>query len=187
MTYTYAATITEQDGGWFVSFPDFPGAYSFGSTMQEACRGAAESLRLTIAEHIDGGLPIPESSIEAKPEAVFCVEVSDYYIARTSCMTVTEAAAELGVSPSRVSQLLSRGQLEARELDGQRLVTIESINRRKANPPAPHRPKRQAPLGYRVAGDGTLEPDPETAPKVREALERYVRDGDNAYSGEQTP
>lgn len=174
MTYTYEANIKGHDGGWFVTFPDFPGAYSPGETLQEACEGAAESLRLTIAEHIDSGIPLPAPSMAAKPEAVFCVEVSDYYIARTKCMTVTEAAEELGVTPGRVSQLLSRGQLEARELDGQRLVTIESINRRKKNPPAPHRPKKQAPYGYRIAEDGAIEPDPETAPKVKEAIEHVA-------------
>lgn len=139
--YTYEATITEQDGGWFVSFPDLPGAYSFGRTVREACEGAAESLRLTIAEHIDTGLPLPESSIEAKPEAVFCVEVGDAFVAESKCMTVSEAAHELGVSVGRVSQLLSNGQLEVYQNGGTRMVTIASVLERKLNPPAPHRPK----------------------------------------------
>lgn len=139
--YTYEATITEQDGGWFVSFPDLPGAYSFGHTVQEACEGAAESLRLTIAEYIDSGLAIQAQNIEAKPEAVFCVEVGDEYMAQTKCMTVSEAAHELGVSVGRVSQLLSNGQLEVYQNGGTRMVTIASVLERKLNPPAPHRPK----------------------------------------------
>lgn len=174
MTYTYRATIEAYDDSWFVSFPDLPAAYSSGATLQEACEGAAESLRLVIAEYLDSGMTLPESRIEDKPEAVFCVEVSDYYIARTKCMTVTEAAEELGVTPSRVSQLLSRGLLDAHELDGQRLVTIESINRRKANPPAPHRPPKSTLPGYRYADDGTLVADPETAPRIKAAYESLL-------------
>lgn len=143
MIYTYEAKITEQDGGWFVSFPAFPGAYSPGETMREACEGAAESLRLTIAEYLDSGIPLPAPSIKAKPEAVFCVEVTDSFIAETKCMTLKQAAEELGVSQGRITQLLANGQLEACEAGGRRLATIASVNRRKANPPAPHRPKKR--------------------------------------------
>lgn len=142
MTYTYAATITEQDGGWFVSFPDFPGAYSPGATIAEACDGAAESLRLTIAEHIDTGLQLPAPNITAKPEAVFCVEVSDEFIAESKCMTATEAAQELGVTPGRVTQLLDAGLLEPYQFGGQRLVTIASVNARKQSAPRRGRPRK---------------------------------------------
>lgn len=142
MTYTYEATITEQDGGWFVSFPSFPGAYSFGSTVKEACDGAAESLRLTIAEHIDTGLQLPSSSIDTKPEAVFCVEVSDSFISESKCMTVTEAAQELGVTLGRVAQLLDAGLLEPYQFGGQRLVTIASVNARKQSSPRRGRPRK---------------------------------------------
>lgn len=73
---------------------------------------------------------------------MFTVEVTDEDIATSRCMTIKQAAEELGVSISRVSQLVTRGTLEAYEHNGDRLVTIASVNERKANPPAPHRPKK---------------------------------------------
>ncbi|BAK45575.1 glycerol-3-phosphate dehydrogenase [Eggerthella sp. YY7918] len=43
------------------------------------------------------------------------------------------------MSPGRISQMLTSGQLEAYQNGGKRMVTIASVNERKANPPAPHR------------------------------------------------
>lgn len=173
MTYTYEGEIKEQEGGWLVTFPAFPGCFGGGDTVGEACENAAEALRLFIAESLDNGERLPRAEFSTPPQAVFVVEVTDEYIAETKCMTVSQAAQELGVSPGRVSQMLTSGQLEPYQHGGRRMVTIASVNDRKANPPAPHRPKRAIP-GYRYAEDGTLEVDPDEAPRVKAAIESLI-------------
>ena len=59
---------------------------------------------------------------------VLCVEVGDGFIRESLCMTLAEAAEELGVSPGRVDQLLDSGQLVAAYPTGKRMVTISSVN-----------------------------------------------------------
>lgn len=59
-------------------------------------------------------------------------------------MTVSEAAEYLEVTPGRVSQLLSSGQLEPYMYGNTRLVTIASVNERLANKPEAHRPRKLA-------------------------------------------
>lgn len=58
-------------------------------------------------------------------------------------MTISQAAQTLGITRGRASQLAKSGLLDSVEVDGRRMVTIASVNERKANPPAPHRPRGQ--------------------------------------------
>lgn len=143
MMHTYEGAIEKQGGGWVVTFPAFPGCLGDGETVQDACESAAISLQLVIADYVDKGTALPGQSISEPPRAVFVVEVSDSFIAETKCMMLKQAAEELCVSQGRITQLLTSGQLEAYEAGGRRLVTIASVNGRKANLPAPHRPKKQ--------------------------------------------
>ena len=147
MIYAYEATFTYDDDGacWYVDFPMFDGScYTDGDTIEQAVANAADVLSLTIADYIDSGLELPRPSFHNPPRTIVCVDVDDEYIARTNCMTFGQAAEELGVSPSRVSQLAKAGRLETRTIGGRTYVTIASVNDRKANPPAAHRPTKVA-------------------------------------------
>ena len=48
MNYTYNAIIEKDEGGYAVTFPQFPEAVTFGKTRQEACKNAAEVLTLVL-------------------------------------------------------------------------------------------------------------------------------------------
>lgn len=146
MVYAYEALFErdEDEGCWYVSFPDFEGAFTDGDTLQDAATAAAEVLTLFVAEHLDRGWQLPEPTFHEPPYSVVCVEVDMRVIEKTKCETFAQAAEDLGVSQARVSQLVKAGKLDARDFDGRRMVTIASVNARKANPPAPHRPKRPA-------------------------------------------
>lgn len=59
----YIALIhKEPDSDFGVSFPDFPGCITAGSTLQEASEMAREALGGHIAAMVEEGLPIPEPS-----------------------------------------------------------------------------------------------------------------------------
>ena len=142
MTYTYEADIEQSEGGWLVTVRAFPGCFGGGRSVGKACENAAQALRLFIAEYIGSGRKLPRSTFRNPPRVVLCVEVDAGFVDASRCMGTKQAAEELGVTPGRVSQLVRSGLLEAVEVDGRRMVTIASVNARKDNPPAPHRPKR---------------------------------------------
>lgn len=145
MGYLYGVDLEQgEQGEWYASFPQFPGAFADGDTMQEAIGNAADVLRMFIAEYLDEGKPLPDSGIRDDTKAVISVDVSDSFRASSKCMTVSEAADALGVTPGRVSQLLTAGQLEPYMDGGTRLVTIESVNARLSSKPRTGRPRKEA-------------------------------------------
>ena len=121
MFYTYEGSIIrESEGGYTVAVPSFECMVAGGTSVKEACENAAGCLQLLIADMLDNDEPLPE--------ATFGEEVGDGFIRESLCMTLAEAAEELGVSPGRVDQLLDSGQLVAAYPTGKRMVTISSVN-----------------------------------------------------------
>lgn len=129
MFYTYEGSIIrESEGGYTVAVPSFECMVAGGTSVKEACENAAGCLQLLIADMLDNDEPLPEATFGEAPQLVLCVEVSDGFIRESLCMTLAEAAEELGVSPGRVDQLLDSGQLVAAYPTGKRMVTISSVN-----------------------------------------------------------
>ena len=58
----YATTITEEDGAYVVSFPDFPEAHTFGEDRDEAKARAVDALVTVIDACISDKRPIPAPS-----------------------------------------------------------------------------------------------------------------------------
>ena len=141
MRSIYDAVIERDEDGYSVSFPQFPEAVTFGATREEASRRAAEVLVLALAERIEEGGEIPSQERVAEVLSVG-VEVTGDDIDKSKCLTIDQAAQELGVSAGRVSQLASSGKLTAVTFGKRRMVTIASVNERKANPPLPSRPRK---------------------------------------------
>ena len=67
-------------------------------SVKEACENAAGCLQLLIADMLDNDEPLPEATFGEAPQLVLCVEVGDGFIRESLCMTLAEAAEELGVS-----------------------------------------------------------------------------------------
>lgn len=143
MVYTYDAIITKEEDGYFVQFPQLPDAFTQGATREEATQRASEVLTLILSGMLDEGEEPPEQGRTAEVVSV-CVDVTQQVIDATKCMTNAEAAQELGITSGRVSQLVKAGLLERAIIDGKPMVTIASVNRRKENPPASHRPRKEA-------------------------------------------
>ncbi|WP_174301510.1 type II toxin-antitoxin system HicB family antitoxin [Caulobacter sp. S45] len=63
MAQYYVALIHKDETSDFgVSFPDFPGCVSAGSTMHDAIVGAEEALRGHVSAMVEAGEPVPEPS-----------------------------------------------------------------------------------------------------------------------------
>lgn len=84
MDYVYWARLEEAEGDWLCTVPSFPeshGVFGGGVDKSTACRSCAEALRLTIADMLDNGEPLPKEDGEG--DVLLVVEVSERYIVET--------------------------------------------------------------------------------------------------------
>ena len=69
----YPVTITPDDGQFTVTFPDVPGAVTFGETREEALQRAQDALLTVFDAYMKDRRDIPDPS--AATESVETVEV----------------------------------------------------------------------------------------------------------------
>ena len=62
MKTAYPAIAHEEDGMWWVEFPDIEGCVSEGDTMAEAIGNAADALGGTLCSMMDRNVEIPKAS-----------------------------------------------------------------------------------------------------------------------------
>lgn len=62
MIYSFPAHIFKDERSYGVEFPDIPGCFSLGVSVDEAISNAAEALSLHLEGFLEDGEPIPEAS-----------------------------------------------------------------------------------------------------------------------------
>jgi len=83
MTY-YVAIVEEEEGTAVgVWFPDLPGCFSAGDTLDEAMTNAAEALELWVGAMIESGrkIPLPRTLIALTADSEFAEELARYMVA----------------------------------------------------------------------------------------------------------
>lgn len=147
MRHCYEAVLERDADGWTVRFPQLGDFVTFGKTREEALDEASDLLRLILAERVEKGdeLPSQEHVVECVSVSV---DVSLEDAERTHFMTQREAADLLGVSPSRVSALVSSGRLTSRRFEGRNLVSVQSVNAYLASPRKSGRPRKGDHLAF---------------------------------------
>ena len=104
----YVSFIHSGDGGYGVSFPDFPGCVSVGDTMEDAVRRGSEALGFHVEGLRDDGEPIPPprsiDAIKADPDLAEWRRGADFVL--------VPLLLDRG-SSRRVNISLDRGLLEA--------------------------------------------------------------------------
>jgi len=144
--FIYEATITKEDGYYHAEVEDIGAVYADGTSLEEAIKAAAETLKLVLAEYLDTGLQIPKptfrlSSDDAMRVAI-AVEVTQEFIEQSKCVSTSEAASMLGLSKGRITNMINSGVLQAVPYGKDRLVTLASINDRINNPRGAGRPRK---------------------------------------------
>ena len=143
--YCYEALIIpEEDECYTITIPSVPSLVSWGRGLAQACENAAGDLQMLLADYRLRGEDIPESYIGDNPKLILSGTLPKDYRFADGEMTVTEAANYLEVSRGRISQLLNQGLLDSVEVHGRRLVTVESLNRRKEEMPKSGRPRKES-------------------------------------------
>lgn len=62
MKVFYPAVFHEEDGSYWVEFPDIEGCHSFSDTLDEAMENAKDALESHLLAMLEEGLHIPEAS-----------------------------------------------------------------------------------------------------------------------------
>ena len=143
MLHVYEFEVFE-DEGWLLAFPyDMEGGTQ-GADFKEVCEMAADWLKTEMEHRAMHGEPYPEATFGNEPRhggrsIIVAVDAGKETVPR---MTPSAAARELGVTPGRVSQMMSKGQLESFEDSGRTWVTRASVEARKADAPKPGRPRK---------------------------------------------
>lgn len=133
-------------GGFVDAVPlTFDGEGTFGSDMEDAVESAADWLAGVVDDHLVSREPMPPMGFGHEPRRggrVIAVAVSRE-LGDIPAMTAADAARELGVSRSRVSQLIRSGLLVSWVDGTRRMVSRDSVEARKGQGHRPGRPSRE--------------------------------------------
>lgn len=79
--YCYPAVLTPDGEGYAVDFPDLPGCYTCGDSLEQALLMAEDVLALTLTDMEDDGEAIPNASdirhVQAESEEIVTLVLAD--------------------------------------------------------------------------------------------------------------
>jgi antitoxin HicB len=110
MIMYYYSKIEKADGAYIVSFPDLPSVNTYGDTIDEALKNAAEALNGALETDFERGYTLPQAKerpgrnfhpIEVYPH----IEIAYTLRQLRKEFSQKEIAAKLGVSPQAYQKL----------------------------------------------------------------------------------
>ena len=112
--FVYPAMLTPdtKDGGFVVTFVDFPEAITQGETVDEAVREAADCLEEAVANRMVTGLPIPPPSRLKRGQ----------YAVPVAAQTAAKAALYIALQEARITKAELAKRLQCDEKEVRRLL-----------------------------------------------------------------
>ena len=114
MRYAYPCVLTpEEGGGFFVRFPDVPGALTCGDNRAEALLMAEDALAVALAGYVQQQRDIPAPSPVKRGQEIVTLpplvaaKLALYTAMRQQGVTKVALAARLGLSESVVRRLVN--------------------------------------------------------------------------------
>lgn len=143
--YTYQAFLTpDEEGGYDVEVPALPGCFTYGETYAEAATMALDAMRTYVASLLLHGDTLPSPTFEEpKPGTqamLACFETEPGDIVEGEVISAAEASRRLGVTPGRITHMLSSGVLTGYRRGRRTYISVESVKQRLAQTPKPGRP-----------------------------------------------
>jgi len=132
--YAYVVSRDPDDGTWNIVYPDLPGCMSHADDPADIDTMARAAFELWVTTRFEDGAPIPPATFDV--EAVWD---QNWDAARYPAITTDEAASELGITPSRVRQMVRAQGLGRRH--GRAVVLTERDMDILRQRPAPGRPR----------------------------------------------
>jgi antitoxin HicB len=107
----YPVELTEDDGTIMVSFPDIPGAHTWGEDQAEALANAVDALETMIAAMIADREAIPPPSAARRrptvsPSLLGALKVAVYGAMRARNWRKADLARAMGLNPRQIDRLL---------------------------------------------------------------------------------
>lgn len=143
MLAVYEFELFENEG-FVLAFPfDMEGGTQ-GRDVKEASEMAADWLKGELEHRLMAGEPLPEATFGNEPQygGRIAIVAVDANLDSVETVAASDAAEMLGVSRSRVSQMLANGLLEGYRKGRGTLVTLESVKARLAENPKAGRPRK---------------------------------------------
>lgn len=111
MKFRYPVSLQGESGGYVVTFPDFPEAFTQGDDLEEAIANASDCLDEAVAARIFEGDEIPAPSRVVKHgvelSADIALKAALYLSFKQSGWKRTELARELEVAENEVRRMLN--------------------------------------------------------------------------------
>lgn len=145
--YIFQAILTpEEEGGYSVEFPDLPGCFSCGDTFNDAVAMGADAAKTYVTSLLGHGEAVPEPRRHPRPldteDVMVFFETDPSYIVEDDVVSAAEASRMLGVSPGRITHLLSAGILDGYREGRRTWVSVASIERRLSETVKAGRPRK---------------------------------------------
>ena len=113
MRYVYPCVLNpEEEGGFYVVFPDVPGALTCGDDRAESLELAEDALTIMLSTYVymDEDIPVPSPAVD-KQELVAvppipAAKLALYTAMREQGITAAALAERLGIDDSAVAKLL---------------------------------------------------------------------------------
>jgi excisionase family DNA binding protein len=134
-----------ESSAWNVSVPDLPGCNTFGDDFNDALAMAADAAMTHIASCAKHGETVPEPTFGHVADGdgkivALSFEVDASYI--IDAISPSEAAVMLGVTRSRVSQMIRSGIIDAYKVGAETRVDRASIDKRLSSSGRTHKAGR---------------------------------------------
>ena len=147
MKYTYEALFEkgEGDGWWCVTFPDLPFIFTQGKGRDEALFEAADALEFGLVNCQLDGDTIPKPTFGHKAENGFVEKITVEPRPASEVIefvSTAEAARMLGVTASRIRQLVLMRRLRAKKHGRDLAVRYIDIERLQNQPRPVGRPRK---------------------------------------------
>lgn len=113
MYYVYPCVLTpEEEGGFYVTFPDVPGALTGGKDRAEALAMAEDALTAALAGYVEErwDIPVPSAALDGQElipvSSIVAAKLALYTAMRRQGISKTTLAKRLGLSESAVRKLV---------------------------------------------------------------------------------
>lgn len=143
MEYIYDIVLERNDASWTARIPQVDNLATTAATPEAAVQAVTACLKGELAMRLSSGRDVPRYEHVATCVTVG-VDVTPVNVELDKYVSLKDAAARLGVSKSRVSQMVGSGRLSSVLFRGSRLIAIESIEEYLRTPRQPGRPRKHS-------------------------------------------
>ena len=113
MRYVYPCVLNpEEEGGFYVVFPDVPGALTCGDDRAESLELAEDALTIMLSTYVymDEDIPVPSPAVDGQElvavPPIPAAKLALYTAMREQGITAAALAERLGIDDSAVAKLL---------------------------------------------------------------------------------